>query len=57
MSVKNDISYSEVYNKIKLTKSIDDYLKYGYLNDDFLKLYSNFSVKPGVCARRGYYST
>ena len=42
--VKNDVSYSEVYNKIKLTRSIDDYIKYGYKSNEFDLLYNNFSV-------------
>ena len=43
-NIDNNISYSEVYNKIKLTKSIDDYIKYGYKNDNFSVLYNNFKV-------------
>lgn len=39
------ISYSEKYNKIKLTKSIDEYIKYGSKNKEFNKLYSNFEIK------------
>lgn len=39
------ISYSEKYNKIKLTKSIDEYIKYGSKNKEFDKLSSNFEVK------------
>ena len=39
-----DVSYSEVYNKIKLTRSIDDYIKYGYRDKNFDLLYSNFNV-------------
>ena len=39
-----NVSYSEVYNKIKLTRSLDEYIKYGYKNDKFLMLYNNFSV-------------
>ena len=38
------VSYSDVYNKIKLTRSIDDYIKYGYKNSQFDLLYSNFNV-------------
>lgn len=42
--VDTDISYSEVYNKIKLTRSIDNYIKYGYKDSGFDLLYSNFCV-------------
>ena len=38
------VSYSDVYNKIKLTRNIDDYIKYGYKSNEFDTLYSNFSV-------------
>jgi len=44
MSTNSNISYSEVYNKIKLTKSIDNYIKYGYKDKDFSILYNNFKV-------------
>lgn len=42
--IKLDVSYSEVYNKIKLTRSIDDYIKYGHKNGEFDTLYNNFRV-------------
>jgi len=37
-------SYSEVFNKIKLTKRIDDYMKYGNIQDDMGLLFNNFKV-------------
>ena len=43
--IDHSVSYSEVYNKIKLTRSIDDYIKYGYKNDKFNILYNNFKVE------------
>ena len=42
--IDTNISYSEVYSKIKLTRSIDDFIKYGYKNNQFSVLYNNFSV-------------
>ena len=42
--IPTDISYSEVYSKIKLMRSIDDYIKYGYKNRDFNVLYNNFKI-------------
>ena len=42
--VDTDTSYSEVYNKIKLTRSIDNYIKYGYKDKLFDTLYNNFNV-------------
>ena len=42
--VDTDVSYSEVYNKIKLTRCIDNYIKYGKKDNGFDKLYSNFRV-------------
>jgi len=38
------ISYSDIYNKIRLTRSIDDYIKYGYKNSNFDLLYGNFKT-------------
>ena len=43
-NVDTDSSYSEVYNKIKLTRSIDNYIKYGYKDKQFDVLYNNFNV-------------
>lgn len=43
--IDEDISYSETYNKIKLTKCIDNYIKYGKKDKQFDCLYSNFNVK------------
>ena len=43
-NINTYVSYSEVYNKIKLTRSLDEYIKYGYKNDNFLMLYNNFNV-------------
>lgn len=40
----NNVSYSETYNKIKLTKSIDDFIKYGHKNNNFDILNNNFKV-------------
>lgn len=42
--INTTVSYSETYNKIKLTKSIDDYIKYGYKNQHFDILYNNFKT-------------
>jgi len=42
--IDNNVSYSEVYNKIKLTRCIDNYIKYGKKDNGFDKLYCNFSV-------------
>jgi len=42
--INNKISYSHVYSKIKLMRSIDEYIKYGYKNNDFNLLYNNFKV-------------
>lgn len=39
-----NVSYSEVYNKIKLTKCIDNYIKYGNKDSQFDLLYSKFNV-------------
>jgi len=44
-SIDTSISYSEVYNKIKLTRSIDDYIKYGHKSDNLDLLYNNFKIK------------
>ena len=41
----DDVSYSEIYNKIRLTRCIDDYIKYGCKSDDFETLYNNFKVE------------
>ena len=38
------VSYSDVYNKIKLTRSIDEYIKYGNKSEIFDILYNNFRV-------------
>lgn len=42
--IDDGVSYSEVYNKIRLTKCIDDYIKYGHKGTSFELLYNNFSV-------------
>lgn len=46
VNIKNqsNVSYSDVYSKIKLTKRIDEYIKYGYKSEDFSLLYNNFKV-------------
>ena len=43
--ISTDVSYSETYNKIKLVRSVDDYIKYGFKNSQFNTLYSNFKVR------------
>ena len=42
--IDDGVSYSEVYNKIRLTKCIDDYIKYGHKGTSFELLYNNFNV-------------
>lgn len=42
--IDQSISYSEKYNKIKLTRSIDNYIKYGQKDKNFDLLYHNFNV-------------
>ena len=42
--IDGNVSYSEVYNKIKLARSIDDYIKYGTKNSNFDTLYNNFKI-------------
>ena len=42
--IDKSLSYSDIYSKIRLTKSIDDYIKYGYKDKEFDDLYNNFSV-------------
>lgn len=42
--IDTSISYSEKYNKIKLAKSIDNYIKYGEKDNNFNTLYHNFKV-------------
>lgn len=37
-------SYSEVYNKIKLMREYDSYIRYGYTSDKFDLLNSNFKI-------------
>lgn len=37
-------SYSEIYDKVKLVKKYDDYLKYGYKSHDFDLLNSNYEI-------------
>ncbi len=39
------VSYSEKYNKIKLALCIDNYIKYGFLDQEYKKLADNFQVK------------
>lgn len=41
----DNVSYSEVYSKIKLMRSIDNYIKYGTKDGEFDRLYSNFRVE------------
>lgn len=41
-----NISYSSIYNKIKLTKYLDQYLKYGVFDDRINLLYSNYKNLP-----------
>lgn len=44
VDIDNSVSYSEKYNKIKLTRGIDNYIKYGTKDNDFDVLYNNFKV-------------
>jgi len=37
-------SYSSFYNKIKLTKYLDDFIKYGTINDNLSLYYSNYDI-------------
>lgn len=41
----DDYSYSEVYDKIKLVKSYDDYFKFGYVHKEFPILINNYKIK------------
>lgn len=43
--IDGSISYSDVYSKIKLMRSIDNYIKYGYKDNEFDSLYNNFEVQ------------
>ena len=38
------VSYSSTYNKMKLTKMYDEYLKYGYKDKYFSILYNNYKI-------------
>ena len=38
----NDYCYSDVYNKIKYTNLLDEYIKYGEYNNDLSILYNNY---------------
>ncbi len=40
----DNISYSEIYDKIRLVKCYDDYFKYGYKNDNFNVLAKNYEL-------------
>ena len=42
--VDNKVSYSDINTKIKLTKYLDNFIKYGTINEDFSLLYSNFNI-------------
>lgn len=37
-------NYSSVYSKIKLTKYLDDFIKYGTISDNLHSYYSNFNI-------------
>lgn len=37
-------SYSSIYNKIKLTKYLDDFIKYGTINDNLSLFYNNYDI-------------
>jgi len=43
--IENNDCYSEVFNKLKLAKRYDDYIKYGYKSNDFDLLNSNYLIK------------
>lgn len=42
----NSYNYSNVYNKIELAKSLDEYLKFNVINDNLNLLYSNYEDIP-----------
>ena len=42
--IDSNVCYSEKYYKIKLARSIDDYIKYGYKNSEMDNLYNNFKI-------------
>ena len=42
--VDDNVSYSELNDKIKLVSSYDDYFKYGYINPNFDILNSNYQI-------------
>lgn len=44
-NTKYNDSYSEIYNKIKLMKGYDKYLRYGVKNEDFDVLNNNFKIE------------
>lgn len=37
-------NYSSIYSKLKLTKYLDDYIKYGTVSDNLSTYYSNFDI-------------
>lgn len=42
--VNNKISYSSINSKIKLTKYLDNFIKYGTIYEDLSLLYSNYNI-------------
>ena len=44
-NTKYNDSYSEIYNKIKLMRGYDKYLRYGVKNEDFDVLNNNFKIE------------
>lgn len=43
VSLSNN-NYSSIYSKLKLTKYLDDFIKYGTINDNLSSYYSNFNI-------------
>ena len=42
---EDNISYSEVYDKVHLIKCYDNYFKYGYMDDNLTSLMNNYTIK------------
>ena len=42
--IKEDISYSETYDKINLTKKLDNLIKFNIKDEELEKLYSNYEI-------------
>jgi len=43
VSLSNN-NYSSIYSKVKLTKYLDDFIKYGTISNDLSSYYSNFEI-------------